>query len=252
MMGQDNEARGNGYKHGDGEEDGGSNMGARRPSSKAAPPHSLVHKAGIETHALGQGAAQGAPTMPVQKCPTASTRVGHQGAQDPQGDPNCRNDSNSKNQQAPSSLPKLPVKGLCPAAATDAARQEGGNQEMQSSGDDDNSNDQQEGQQSGRCKRPKAWKFHNVALPRLPDSMMKWHGKFLLCWFQYITTVDNIWSLTHSEHLTTVQAIWNCKMLDVPLTLALTDEPAFCLLKQRMYECHSGMGDRAVKAVASV
>ncbi|KIM55468.1 hypothetical protein SCLCIDRAFT_30327 [Scleroderma citrinum Foug A] len=65
MMGQDNEARGNGYKHGDGEEDGGSDMGARRPSSKAAPPRSLVHKAGIETHAPGQGAAQGALTIPA-------------------------------------------------------------------------------------------------------------------------------------------------------------------------------------------
>ena len=36
MTGQDDEARGNGYKHGDGEEDGGSNMGARRPSSKVS------------------------------------------------------------------------------------------------------------------------------------------------------------------------------------------------------------------------
>ena len=35
-MGQDDEARGNGYKHGDGEEDGGSNMGARRLSSKVS------------------------------------------------------------------------------------------------------------------------------------------------------------------------------------------------------------------------
>ena len=34
--GQDDEARGNGYKHGDGEEDGGSDMGARRPSSKVS------------------------------------------------------------------------------------------------------------------------------------------------------------------------------------------------------------------------
>ena len=36
MTGQDNGARGNGYKHGDGEEDGGSNMGARRSSSKVS------------------------------------------------------------------------------------------------------------------------------------------------------------------------------------------------------------------------
>ena len=101
---------------------------------------------------------------------------------------------------------------------------------MQSGGDDDDSNDQQEGQQSGRCKRPKAWKFHNVDLPGLPGSMTKWHGEFLPHCFQYIATVDNIWSLTHLEHLTTAQAIWNHKMLDVPHTLALTDEPAFCLV----------------------
>ena len=74
---------------------------------KAAPPCSLAHKAGVETHALGQGAAQGALTIPVQKHPTASTRVGRQGAQDLQGDPNRGNDSNSENQQAPSSLPKV-------------------------------------------------------------------------------------------------------------------------------------------------
>ncbi|KIM60197.1 hypothetical protein SCLCIDRAFT_124796 [Scleroderma citrinum Foug A] len=81
--------------------------------------------------------------------------------------------------------------------------------------------------------------------------MTKWHSEFLPCWFQYIATVDNIWSLTHSEHLTTAQAIWNCKMSDVPHTLALTDEPAFCLLKQRTYEWRSGMADRAVKAIAT-
>ena len=44
---------------------------------KVAPPCSLAHKAGVETHAPGQGAAQGVLTMPAQKCPTASTRVGH-------------------------------------------------------------------------------------------------------------------------------------------------------------------------------
>ena len=74
---------------------------------KAAPPHSLAHKVGVETHAPGQGAAQGALTIPAQKRPAASTRVGRQGAQDPQGDPNHGNDSNSENQQAPSSLPKV-------------------------------------------------------------------------------------------------------------------------------------------------
>ena len=74
---------------------------------KAAPPHSLAHKAGIETHAPGQGAAQDVLTIPAQKHPTASTRVGHQGAQDLQGDPNRGNNGNSENQQAPSSLPKV-------------------------------------------------------------------------------------------------------------------------------------------------
>ena len=123
-----------------------------------------------------------------------------------------------------------PTQGLHPVAATDAAHQEGGDQEMQSSGDDDDRNDQQEGQQSGRHKRPKAQKFHNIDLPGLPGSMTKWHGEFLPHWFQYIATVDNIWSLTHSEHLTTVQAIWSRKMSDIPHTLALTDEPAFCLV----------------------
>ena len=72
-----------------------------------APPRSLAHKAGIKTHAPGQGAAQGALTIPAQKCPTASTRVGRRGAQDPQGDPNHGNDGNGENQQAPSSLPKV-------------------------------------------------------------------------------------------------------------------------------------------------
>ena len=38
---------------------------------KVAPPCSLVHKAGIKTHAPGQGAAQGVLTMPAQKCPAA-------------------------------------------------------------------------------------------------------------------------------------------------------------------------------------
>ena len=74
---------------------------------KAAPPRSLAHKAGIKTHAPGQGAAQGALTIPAQKRPTASTRVGRRGAQDPQGDPNRGNDGNGENQQAPSSLPKV-------------------------------------------------------------------------------------------------------------------------------------------------
>ena len=91
-----------------------------------------------------------------------------------------------------------PTQGLHPVAATDAAHQEGGDQEMQSSGDDDDRNDQQEGQQSGRHKRPKAQKFHNIDLPGLPGSMTKWHGEFLPHWFQYIATADNIWSLTHS------------------------------------------------------
>ena len=132
--------------------------------------------------------------------------------------------------KVPSTSHHGPTQGLHPAAATDAACQEGGDQEMQSSGDNDDSNDQQEGQQSGRHKRPKAQKFHNIDLPRLPGSMTKWHSEFLPRWFQYIATVDNIWNLTHSEHLTTVQAIWNHKMLDIPHTLALTDKPAFCLV----------------------
>ncbi|KIM61419.1 hypothetical protein SCLCIDRAFT_25907 [Scleroderma citrinum Foug A] len=229
---------------------------------KAVPPRSLACKANVETNApvSRQGVTQHVPSTSAQRCQATSTSGGHpQGTQVQQGGPTRGNDGDGEDQQVPSNLPKLTCKvpstsqpnsthGLRPAAATNVAHQRGGEKEMPSNDDEDGC-DQEESHQPGRQQRHKAQTFHNVDLPGLPGSMSQWHAIYLPHWFQYIATLDNIWNLAHLAHLDTAQTIWNCKMTDVPHTLVLNDKPIFYLLKQCTYEWHSGMGDRAVKAV---
>ena len=124
--------------------------------------------------------------------------------------------------------------GPCPAAAT---LERDGDQEAPSSDDDDDSHDLQEGQQPGRRKRCKARTFRNVDLPGLPGSMLTWHDGFLLLWFQYLATVDNIWNLSHPEHIATAQTIWSRMMGNIPHILASNDEPVFYLVVPVLFYC---------------
>ena len=129
--------------------------------------------------------------------------------------------------KVPSTLQHNSTHGLHPTAATN---EHDGGQEMLSSGDGKDGYDQQESWQPGRWKWYKAWTFCNVDLPGLPGLMRRWHGEFLLCWFQYITTVNNIWNLAHQEHIAAAQSLWNHKMGDIPHMLTLNDEPVFYLV----------------------
>ena len=79
--------------------------------------------------------------------------------------------------------------------------------------------------------------FHNVDLPGLPGSMSQWHAVYLLHWFRYIATLGNIWNLAHLAHLDTAQTIWNCKMMDIPHTLALNDKSIFYLVYSLLLYC---------------
>ena len=117
--------------------------------------------------------------------------------------------------------------GPRPAAAT---LERDGDQEVPSSDDDNDSHDLQERQQPGRRKWRKARTFRNVDLPGLPGSMLTWHDGFLPLWFQYLATVDNIWNLSHPEHIATAQTIWSRMMGNIPHILASNDEPVFYLV----------------------
>jgi len=117
--------------------------------------------------------------------------------------------------------------GPRPAAAT---LEHDGDQEAPSSDDDDDSHNLQERQQPGRRKQRKAQTFRNVDLPGLLGSMLTWHNGFLLLWFQYLATVNNIWNLSHPEHIATAQTIWSRMMGNILHILASNDEPVFYLV----------------------
>ena len=72
-------------------------------------------------------------------------------------------------------------------------------------------------------------KFRNEDLPGLPGSMAVWHEVFLPRWFQYLSTIDNIWKLDHPEHVVVAQAIWDRKV-KVKHVVAARGEPVFFLV----------------------
>ena len=126
--------------------------------------------------------------------------------------------------------------------------------------DDDDGDDGQENQVRGRRKGVRARKFRNEDLPGLPGSMVAWRKVFLPCWFQYLSTIDDVWKLDHPDHVTIAQAIWDQKV-KFKHVISARDEPVFCLvshllilaitdlvrfqLKQRTYEWCGEMGDCA-------
>ena len=130
--------------------------------------------------------------------------------------------------------------------------------------DDDDGDDGQENQVRGRRKGVRARKFRNEDLPGLPGSMAAWREVFLPRWFQYLSTINDVWKLDHPDHVTIAQAIWDRKV-KFKHVISARDEPVFFLvshllilaitdlvrfqLKQRTYEWRGEMGDRAEKAV---
>ena len=101
--------------------------------------------------------------------------------------------------------------------------------------DDDNdtdvSEDDDDGQESQarRQKGIRARKFRNEGLPGLPGSMAVWCKIFLPRWFQYLSTINNIWKLDHPEHVVVAQAIWDRKV-KVKHVVAARGEPVFFLV----------------------
>ena len=59
--------------------------------------------------------------------------------------------------------------------------------------------------------------------------MAVWHKAFLPRWFQYLSTIDNIWKLDHLEHIVIAQAIWDRKV-KVKHVIATRGEPVFFLV----------------------
>ena len=130
--------------------------------------------------------------------------------------------------------------------------------------DDSDSDDGQENQVRSRRKGVRVRKFRNEDLPGLPRSMAAWCKVFLPCWFQYLSTINDVWKLDHPDHITIAQVIWDRKV-KFKHVISACDEPVFFLvshllilaitdlvhfqLKQRMYEWRGEMGDRAEKAV---
>ena len=97
--------------------------------------------------------------------------------------------------------------------------------------DTDVSEDNDDGQESQVCRRKgtRACKFCHEDLPGLLGSMVVWCEVFLLCWFQYLSTIDNIWKLDHPEHIVIAQAIWDRKV-KVKHVVATRGEPVFFLV----------------------
>ena len=100
-------------------------------------------------------------------------------------------------------------------------------------GDNDNDNegkdDNEENQVRGRRKGVRARKFRNEDLPGLPGSMVAWREVFLPCWFQYLSTIDDIWKLDHPDHVAVAQAIWDRKV-KIKHIISAHDEPVFFLV----------------------
>ena len=103
--------------------------------------------------------------------------------------------------------------------------------------DDDNDTDVSEDDDNGqesqvrRRKGTRARKFCNEDLPGLPGSMAVWREVFLLRWFQYLSTIDNIWKLDHPEHVVVAQAIWDRKV-KIKHVVAARGEPVFFLVSR--------------------
>ena len=100
-------------------------------------------------------------------------------------------------------------------------------------GDDDDKgegeDDDEENQVRGRRKGVRARKFRNEDLPGLPGSMVAWREVFLPRWFQYLSTIDDIWKLDHPDHVAVAQAIWDRKV-KIKHIISAHDEPVFFLI----------------------
>lgn len=99
-----------------------------------------------------------------------------------------------------------------------------------SNNDDSEEDDDGQGNQvCGRQKGIRACKFRNEDLPGLLGSMAVWCKAFLPCWFQYLSTVDDIWKLDHPEHVKVAQTLWD-RMVKVEHNISPCGKPVFSLI----------------------